>query len=97
MLPLPARSSWRCRCGGDIDALHLCLPALLAHCCAGDLASTIQAFVVPGLFGIVLATRSRKSSERQSAAGHWADGAVGGCALTLGLALFLNGILQRLL
>lgn len=65
---------------------------------AGDLASTIEAFVVPGLIGIVLATRSSKSSERRvGSTAWWADGAVGGCAVMLGLALFLNGVLQRLL
>jgi hypothetical protein len=65
---------------------------------AGDLASTLQAFVVPGLIGIILKrhTKLTGGTSVQMRLQHAASGVVGGVAVFLGLALFANGIYQRL-
>jgi hypothetical protein len=71
---------------------------LLIHDCAGDLASTLQAFVVPGLIGIVLMrhTKVTESSGVYVRLQHVTSGSVGFFAVFLGLALFANGIYQRI-
>lgn len=81
-------------------------PSLGCHInAAGDLASTLQAFVVPGLVGLLLAVHGSKGgSEGEFTSGNipqcsrrtrLASGAVGGVVVALGLLLFANGIYQR--
>jgi hypothetical protein len=68
----------------------------------GDLASTVQAFVVPAMIGLALAAGKHLQLDQKAAA------AVGGSSrglqklmsllvLFMGVALFANGILQRVL
>lgn len=66
----------------------------------GDLASTVQAFVVPALIGLALAAGKHLSGGKAADGG--ADAAGGGLTrpmallvLSMGVALFANGILQR--
>ncbi|WIA21170.1 hypothetical protein OEZ86_005042 [Tetradesmus obliquus] len=64
----------------------------------GDLASTVQAFVVPGLIGLALVGGKHLSAAFPgSAKGSGAQRAVALLVLALGVALFGNGILQRVL
>lgn len=63
---------------------------------AGDLASTLQAFVVPGLIGLLLSLRgTRGAGPAKNRLQHIGSGSVGVVAVLLGMALFVNGIYQR--
>lgn len=93
-------------------ALTLCCwlptPYLLCSCTAcpscaiavlaGDLASTLQAFVVPGLIGIILCRKTKLGSGTSIYARlrHVSSYGTAVFAVILGLALFANGIYQRL-
>lgn len=73
---------------------------LLLLLCAGDLASTLQAFVVPGLIGILLSRRRAKlgMASSRTARARLQQGVTTGTgvfACFLGMALFVNGIYQR--
>lgn len=61
-------------------------------------ASTVQAFVVPGLIGLALVGGKHLSAAFPgSAKGSGAQRGVALLVLALGVALFGNGILQRVL
>jgi ABC-type phosphate transport system permease subunit len=59
----------------------------------GDLASTVQAFILPALIGLAL-TLSQPWKQQQTGGGV-TNVLVGTVVLVLGVSLFANGIIQR--
>ena len=67
----------------------------------GDLASTVQAFILPAIIGLALATKeSFKKLAAQKGDKGEANGLqvlLGTVVLVIGVALFANGIVQRVM